>query len=47
MALRRELQRMLDHTDAPERIVALLSTLAQLYFDAMVVLIARPEQAQE
>ena len=40
MAFRRELQRMLDNTDATDRIMALLSTLAQLYFDSIVVLIA-------
>ena len=43
VAFRRELQTILDDTDAPDpNNVALLSALAQLYFDATVVLIARP-----
>ena len=48
MAFRRELERMLDYTDAPgERVVALLSMLAQIYLDATVVLITHPAHAQE
>ena len=40
-AFHRELRTLLDETDTPERDVALLSALAQLYCDATVVLITQ------